>query len=530
MTDFPILTAIIATPLIGAVVVALLPSRRPEVIKAVGYGFTIATLGLACWLLADFSTKNAFFQFVENQPWLPGIGSRYIVGVDGISLFMVVATALLMPLSLLASQRYPSQRPKAFTAWFLLLEFALLGVFLSLDLIMFFVFWEILLVPMYFLIQGWGHERRRYAALKFFLYTSVGSALMLACILTLGFLHQAATGALTFDYRVLAAWGYHGLSLTTETLLFLGFMTAFAIKLPLVPFHTWLPDAHTEAPTAGSVVLAGVIIKMGAYGFLRFSFELFPHASVNLAPLLLTLGVIGILYGAIVAAMQKNLKRVIAYSSIAHMGFVIVGIFSFTVLGLDGAVFTMLSHPLTTGALFLVVGMLYERRHTYDMSEYGGVWRSAPMLTAMFMIAMVAGIGLPGFSGFIGEFLSLLGTFVSRRPWAIAGAIGVIFAAVYMLWAFQRVFMGKPSALTLRMPDVSLREVLVVAPLLALSLFLGLYPKAALDRIEPSVKRTIVNVELKTGYHEKRPKGYAKTTLPKGITSNESIRLGLGGP
>jgi NADH-quinone oxidoreductase subunit M len=530
MTDFPILTAIIATPLIGAVVVTLLPSRRPEIIKAVGYGFTIATLGLACWLLADFSTKNVFFQFVENRPWLPGIGSRYIVGVDGISLFMVIATALLMPLSLLASQRYPSQRPKAFTAWFLLLEFALLGVFLSLDLIMFFVFWEILLVPMYFLIQGWGHERRRYAALKFFLYTAVGSALMLACILTLGFLHQAATGALTFDYRVLAAWAYHGLSLTTETLLFLGFMTAFAIKLPLVPFHTWLPDAHTEAPTAGSVVLAGVIIKMGAYGFLRFSFELFPHASVNLAPLLLTLGVIGILYGAIVAAMQKNLKRVIAYSSIAHMGFVIVGIFSFTVLGLDGAVFTMLSHPLTTGALFLVVGMLYERRHTYEMSEYGGVWRSAPLLTAMFMIAMVAGIGLPGFSGFVGEFLSLVGTFVSRRPWAIAGAVGVIFAAVYMLWAFQRVFMGKPSALTLRMPDVSLREVIVVAPLLALSLFLGLYPKAALDRIEPSVKRTIVNVELKTGFHEKRPKGYSKTTLPKGITNNESIRLGLGGP
>jgi NADH-quinone oxidoreductase subunit M len=525
--DFPILTAIIATPLIGAVVVLLVPSRRPELVHAAGYGFTVATLGLTCWLLANFATKQVFFQFVENRPWLPGLGSRYIVGVDGISLFMVLATALLIPVGLLASQRYPSARPKAYTAWFLLLEFSLLGIFLSLDLIMFFVFWEILLVPMYFLISGWGHENRQYAALKFFLFTAAGSALLLACTLILGFLHQASTGVLTFDYRVLAAWSWHGLSSTTETLLFLGFMAAFAIKVPLIPVHTWLPDAHTEAPTAGSVVLAGVIIKMGAYGFLRFSFELFPHASVDLAPVLLALGVTGILYGAIVAAMQKNLKRIIAYSSIAHMGFVIVGIFSLTVLGLDGAVFTMLSHPLTTGALFLLVGMLYERRHTYEISDYGGVWRPAPILTALFLFAMFAGIGLPGFSGFIGEFLSLAGTFVSRRPWAIAGAVGVILAAVYMLWAFQRAFMGKPSETTMRLPDVGLREVCVVAPLLAVSLFLGLYPRAAIDRIEPSIKRSIVNLELKTNFREKRPTGYAKTALPPGVTSDESIRLGL---
>jgi NADH-quinone oxidoreductase subunit M len=530
MSDFPILTAIIATPLIGAVVVMLIPARRPELVKAAGYAFTAATLGLTCWLLANFSTKNVFFQFVENRSWFPGLGSRYIVGVDGISLFMVVATALLIPVGLVASERYPTERPRSFTAWFLLLEFSLLGIFLSLDLIMFFVFWEILLVPMYFLIQGWGHERRQYAALKFFLFTAAGSALMLACTLILGFLHESSTGVLTFDYRVLAAWSFHGLAGTTETLLFLGFMAAFAIKIPLVPVHTWLPDAHTEAPTAGSVVLAGVIIKMGAYGFLRFSFELFPHASVDLAPLLLTLGVIGILYGAIVAAMQKNLKRIIAYSSIAHMGFVVVGIFSLTLLGLDGAVFTMLSHPLTTGALFLLVGMLYERRHTYDLADYGGIWRSAPVLTGLFLVAMFAGIGLPGLSGFIGEFLSLAGAFVSRRPWAIAGAAGVIFAAVYMLWAFQRAFMGKPSESTLSLRDVSVREVAVVAPLLVLSLFLGLYPRAAIDRVEPSLKRSIVNLELKTNFHEKRPNGYAKTALPAGVTSDQSIHLGLGNP
>jgi NADH-quinone oxidoreductase subunit M len=329
---------------------------------------------------------------------------------------------------------------------------------------------------------------------------------------------------------VLSALSWHGLSGTTETLLFLGFLAAFAIKVPLVPLHTWLPDVHTEAPVAGSVVLAGVIIKMGAYGLLRFSFELFPHASVDLAPLLLTLGVIGILYGAIVAAMQKNLKRIIAYSSIAHMGFVIVGIFSLTVIGLDGALFTMLSHPLTTGALFLLVGMLYERRHTYQLEEYGGIWRSAPVLTAMFLAAMFAGVGLPGFSGFIGEFLSLAGTFVSRRPWAVAGAAGVILAAVYMLWAFQRTFMGKPIGPNLKLPDVSVREVMVVAPLLALSLFLGLYPKLAIERVEPAVKRSIVNLELKTHFHEKRPKGYAPTKLPAGVTNSQSIQLGRGTP
>ena len=525
VADFPILTAIILTPLLGAVVVMFLPASRPEVIKSVGYLFSIATLALSLWMLWAFVTKDPFFQFVEDHSWIPGIGTRYIVGVDGISLFMVVITAVLMPLGLLASSKYPTHRPKAFVAWFLALEFTILGVFLSLDLILFFVFWELLLVPMYFLIQGWGHERKDYAAIKFFLYTAAGSAVMLASMLTLGFLHQSDTGVLSFDYRVLAEWGWQGLDGTTETLLFLGFMAAFAIKAPLFPFHTWLPDVHTEAPTAGSVVLAGVIIKMGAYGLLRFSFELFPHASIDLAPLMLTLGVIGIVYGAIVAAMQKNLKRVIAYSSVSHMGFVVLGIFSLTVFGLDGAVFTMLSHPLTTGALFLVVGMMYERRHTYEMDEYGGIWKSAPVLTGMFIIAMFTGIGLPGFSGFIGEFLSLLGTFISERPWAVVGATGVILAAVYMLWSFQKVFTGKPSTRHPRISDLNFREIAVVAPLLALSLFLGLYPKPALDRIEPSVKRTIVNLELKTDFEETRPEGAGKTKLP-GVQRGDSIDLG----
>src|SRR4029079_12062423 len=327
-----------------------------------------------------------------------------------------------------------------------------------------------MLVPMYFLILGWGHENRRYAATKFFLYTGAGSALLLASTLVLGFLHEADTGRLTFDFRQLAAW--NGLSGTAEVLLSIGFMAAFAIKAPLFPFHTWLPDVHTEAPTAGSVVLAGVILKMGAYGFLRFSFELFPQASVDFAPLIMTLAVIGIVYGSIVAAMQKDAKRVIAFSSVAHMGFILLGIFSITVFGLDGASFTMVSHPLTTGALFLVIGMLYERRHTRQIDAFGGIWRSAPKLTALFLIAMFARIGLPAFSGFVGEFLSLLGTFSVHRWYGVVATTGVILGAVYMLWMFQRVFTGVPEGENATMPDVNLREWMVVLPLLAASLFI----------------------------------------------------------
>ena len=502
--SFPLLLAIIATPALGAVVISLLPAGRPEVIKAFGYLFTVATAGLCGYLLWNFQAGQASFQFVYDKPWIPGLGVRFTLGVDGISLFMVVVTGLLFPLGLLASEKYIVHRVKAYVAWFLMLEMAIMGIFLTLDLIAFFVFWELMLVPMYFLILGWGSARRKYAAMKFFIYTGLGSAFLLASTLVLGFLHQADTGVLSFDYRVLADW--NGLSGTAEVLLFLGFMAAFAIKAPLFPFHTWLPLVHTEAPTAGSVVLAGVIIKMGAYGFIRFSFELFPQASVDMAPIMLVLAVIGIIYGAVVAAMQTDLKRVIAYSSVAHMGFVILGIFSLSVIGIDGAAFTMLSHPLTTGALFLVIGMLYERRHTREIAAYRGVWKAAPVLGGLFLIAIFAGIGLPGFSGFVGEFLSLLGTFVYDKPYAIVATLGVILAAVYGLWAFQRAFTGKPSGENAKMRDITFRELVVVVPLLALSLFLGLYPKPALDRIEPSVKIRVANLEKKSDYREpKKP-------------------------
>jgi NADH-quinone oxidoreductase subunit M len=501
--EFPILSAIIFVPFIGAIVCLLTPANRPEIAKATGYAATMLNFGLAAWLLWQFAPHVGSFQFVESQSWIPTFGINYTVGVDGISIFMVAITGLLFPLGLLASEKYIEHRVKAYVAWFLLLEGAVMGIFLSLDLIVFFVFWELVLIPMYFLIQGWGSGRREFAAMKFFIYTAAGSAFLLASTVALAFIHQADTGVLTFDYRVLAAW--NGLSGTTELILFLGFMAAFAIKAPLFPFHTWLPLVHTEAPTAGSVVLAGVIIKMGAYGFIRFSFELFPQASVDMAPIMMVLAVIGIIYGAIVAAMQTDLKRVIAYSSVAHMGFVVLGIFSLTVIGLDGAVFTMLSHPLTTGALFLIVGMLYERRHTREISAYRGVWKVAPVLGGLFLIAIFAGIGLPGFSGFVGEFLSLLGAWVSNEPFAIVGALGVILAAVYGLWAFQRSMTGKPTGENAAMRDISLRELIVVVPLLALSLFLGLYPKPALDRIEPSVKERVANLEKKSDYREPSP-------------------------
>lgn len=502
--SFPILTAIILMPLVGAIGVLLTPARRPELAQAIGYAASAATLGLAGWLLWSFEVGFGGFQFVEQNRWFDALGVGYIVGVDGFSIFMIAITALLFPIGLLASHKL-EHRVKAYVFFFLVLESAIMGIFLSLDLICFFVFWEFMLVPMYFLIAGWGSDRRKYAAMKFFLYTAAGSAFLLASILVLGFLHQADTGVLTFDYRVLSAW--NGLSGTAEALLFVGFMAAFAIKAPLFPFHTWLPDVHTEAPTAGSVVLAGVILKMGAYGFLRFSFELFPQASVDFAPLILTLAVIGIVYGAIVAAMQKDAKRVIAYSSLSHMGFVLLGIFSLTTIGIDGAAFTMLSHPLTTGALFLVIGFLYERRHTRIISEYRGIWRVTPILATFFLLATFAGIGLPGFSGFIGEFLSLLGGFIAARWWAVVATTGVILAAVYMLWLYQRMFTGVPDENTAKMRDVNVREVVIVAPLILLSLFIGLYPKPVLERVEPTVDRVMAHFERRTDYREpKAPK------------------------
>jgi NADH-quinone oxidoreductase subunit M len=499
--DFPLLTALIVVPAAGALLTLLMPARRPELTRVVGYVTSAATFGLAVYLLIQFDTGHSGYQFVSSHSWMPALGIRWLLGVDGISLFMVALTTLLIPIGMLASADL--EKPKAFTFWILILEMSSIGVFLALDTIVFFVFFELVLVPMYFLIAGWGHGDRRYAATKFFLYTMTGSAFLFVGLLSVAFLHQHATGHLTFDVRTLTAWSSSAssMSLTTAKWLFVAFAIGFAVKVPIVPFHTWLPDAHTDAPTAGSVVLAGVLLKMGAYGFLRFAIPMFPQAAVDLAPYLLVLAVIGITYGAIVAAMQPSLKRIIAYSSVAHLGFVVLGTFALTSQGISGGLFTMLSHGLTTGALFLLVGMLYDRRHTYELTEFRGLWKAVPVFGGLFIAATFAAIGLPGFSGFVGEFLALLGAFLTSRWYAVAAATGVILAAVYLLWAVQRVFMGEPDEKNSATRDIGFRELCTVVPLLGLSLFLGLYPKPVLDRLEPSVAALVTQVDSHSNHH-----------------------------
>ncbi|HEX5094500.1 MAG TPA: NADH-quinone oxidoreductase subunit M, partial [Acidimicrobiia bacterium] len=359
------------------------------------------------------------------------------------------------------------------------------------------------------LIAQWGHDKRRYSAMKFFLFTMAGSAFLFVGIVSLGFLHRGDTGTLTFDVATLTDWSSTPGNLATETarLLFLAFAVGFAVKVPLFPLHTWLPDAHTDAPTAGSVILAGVLLKMGTYGFMRYALPMFPKASVDLAPILLTVAVIGITYGAIVAAMQPNLKRIIAFSSVAHLGFVVLGTFALTREGVSGGVFTMLSHGLTTSALFLLVGMLYERRHTYELASYRGLWKAIPVFGGLFVAAAFASIGLPGFSGFVGEFLSLLGTFLTSRWWAVVATTGIVFAAVYLLWAVQRTVMGEPDGDNVGMRDLNVRELMTVVPLLGLSLFLGFFPSPVLDRVQPTVDRLIAHVEERGDYHPDVPRG-----------------------
>jgi NADH-quinone oxidoreductase subunit M len=510
-SGFPLLTSIIVLPAVGSLVCALLSRRRPELIRQTAFLFSTATGAIAVWLVVNFDRHNAGFQFVEQHSWVKDYGIGWHLGIDGISLFLVLLTALLFPLTIGAV--LPEHDDKAYFAWLLLLQAGCMGVFLALDLFAFFVFFELVLVPMYFLIGSWGHGNRTYAAVKFFIYTMFGSAVMLVGILVLVFLTAHQTGnPVTFDLVTLA--DAQALATNTARWVFLTFALAFAIKVPIFPFHTWLPDAHTEAPTAGSVILAGVMLKMGTYGFLRFGLYLFPEATHYFAPLFLTLGVIGIIYGAVVATMQKDLKRLVAYSSVAHLGFIILGTFALNRQGITGGVAQMINHGLSTGALFLLVGMIYERRHTRLISELSGLQRSAPIMAAVFTLVMMSSLGLPGLNGFVGEFLVLLGTFVTHRWYAVVAAIGVILAALYLLWGYQRVFHGpaEPPE-NAEVQDLRLREGLALAPLVGLIVFLGVYPKPMLERIEPSVNALIQHVgDAVPGFAEKQgPVPPAKT-------------------
>jgi len=487
-----LLTILILLPVAGTLALvgySFVSSRREEHYRWIALIATAATFVVSLLLLRGVGASGAELRFEENVSWIGYIGSRYHVAVDGVSLWLVLLTTLLMPISVLSSWTAIHKRQLSYYAFLLILESAMIGVFVSFDLLLFYLFFEASLVPMFFLIGIWGGERRIYAAVKFFIYTAVGSLLMLVGIISLYFIYH------TFDYvTLLQALAATPLTDRAEFWLFLAFALAFCIKVPLFPFHTWLPDAHTEAPTAGSVILAGVLLKMGTYGLMRFNLALFPNAARWAAPVIITLAVIGIIYGALVAMVQPDVKRLVAYSSVSHMGFVVLGLFSFTELGMQGALYQMLNHGVSTGALFLFVGFIYERRHTRMIGEFGGLAKPMPWFSTLFVIASLSSIGLPFLNGFVGEFFILLGTWTSRavsHSWltTMFAATGVIWAAVYMLWMLQRVVFGpitNPENAELR--DLNARELGLLVPLLLLMLFMGVYPRVFLDRSQPSVE------------------------------------------
>jgi NADH-quinone oxidoreductase subunit M len=491
---FPILTALIITPAIGAALVALASTRRPEWVRMIALLASSATGAMAVWLTASFEQGESGFQFVSRHEWIDAWGISWHLGVDGISLFLVLLTGVLFPLAIVGIDPHHDEKP--YLAWMLLLEAGVIGSFLALDLFLFFIFFEIVLVPMYFLIGGWGYENRKYAATKFFLFTMFGSAFMLVGLVATVFIASDDLGFVTFDLVQIAEGADFAAS--TGRWLFFAFAIAFAVKVPIFPLHTWLPDAHTQAPTAGSVVLAGVMLKLGTYGFLRFGLYLFPEATVWSRSLWLTLGVIGVTYGAIVATMQRDLKRLVAYSSIAHLGFIVLGMFAFTSQSISGSVLQMINHGVSTGALFLLVGMVYERRKTREISDLSGLQSVAPIFAATFTVVMLSSIGVPGLNGFVGEFLILIGSFDTARWWTVVAATGVILASVYLLWAYQRVFHGRPDGKGF--DELRWKEGAVLLPFVAVIVFTGVYPKPLLDRIEPSVDSLVAHVEERSDF------------------------------
>ena len=502
--SFPILTMLILVPFIGAVAVALTAKSRPEITKLIALIASVGTAALSIWLLFAFEQGEAGFQFSSQHAWIEQWGIGWHLGVDGISLFLIVLTGVLFPLAIVGIDAHhgPGQE-KPYLAWLLMLQAGVMGSFLSLDLFLFFIFFEIVLVPMYFLIGGWGYENRVYAATKFFLYTMFGSAFMLVGIIATAMLAREDVGRLTFDLVEIAENA--NFSANAGRWLFFSIAIAFAVKVPIFPLHTWLPDAHTQAPTAGSVVLAGVMLKLGTYGFLRFGLYLFPEAAVWSRSLWLTLAVIGIIYGAIAATMQKDLKRLVAYSSVAHLGFIILGTFAFTTQAISGSVLQMVNHGVSTGALFLLVGMIYERRKTRQIAELGGIQKVAPIFAAGFMIVMLSSIGVPGLNGFIGEYLILLGSFQTARWWTVVATAGVILAALYLLWAYQRVFHGEPDEANAAFPELRAKEAMVLLPFIAAIVFTGVYPKPLLDRIEPSVEALVTHVADNSAFNIPEP-------------------------
>jgi len=496
-TDVPMLSTLIFLPLAGAVLLLLVPNRdgqRDGFVRVLSLVLSLVVFALAILLWTRFDATSADYQFTERTRWIPAFGIEYSLGVDGISLLLVELTAFLTPLALLSSWDSIHSRVKAFSFFMLVLESAMIGVFLSLDLFLFYIFWDAVLIPMYFLIGVWGYERRVYAAVKFILYTMAGSVLVLIAIISLAFMHHAQAGSYSFDLLKLQALAFPAGGV--EALLFLAFALAFAVKVPLFPFHTWLPDAHVEAPTAGSVILAGVLLKMGTYGLVRFAFPLFPHAAATFAPYLAILAVIGIVYGALVSMVQPDLKKLVAYSSVSHLGFVVLGICAMNLQGVQGAVYQMLNHGVSTGGLFLLVGMLMDRRHTRLIAEFGGLKSVAPRFVAVFLVITLSSIGLPGLNGFVGEFLILLGAFRWHPGYVYVAALGVILSAVYMLWMFQRVNYGPVlNEKNRHLPDLSARERWVIWPIVAMAIVMGVMPGLFLAPMEPAVARVVQRMQ-----------------------------------
>lgn len=493
MVEYPLLTILIVVPALGALVVALIDGANVRLIRWTAFGVSLLEFIISVPLYFQY-VPGKDFQFVEKYPWIPSWGAWYHIGIDGISLFLVLLTTFLTVLSILASWTI-EKRVKEYMVAFLFLESTMIGVFVALDLLLFYLFWELLLIPMFLLIGVWGGPRRVYAAIKFFLYTMAGSVLMLAAIIYLYWNHYKVTGILSFDifdiYKV-------SVPASIVPYLFFAFAVAFAIKVPMWPFHTWLPDAHVEAPTAGSVILAGVLLKMGTYGFMRFCMPLFPQAVEEYKLIFLVVSVIGIIYGALVALVQEDIKKLVAYSSVSHLGTCMLGLFALTTESVSGSLLQMINHGISTGALFLLVGMIYDRRHTRLISEYGGIAKVMPVYATFFMITAFSSCGLPGLNGFVGEFLTLLGTFKVYPLFAILGATATILSAAYLLWMYKRVFFHEiVKAENLKLKDLDFREIFIMLAIVIPMFWIGIYPKPFLERIEPSVKGFIANVKVK---------------------------------
>jgi NADH-quinone oxidoreductase subunit M len=500
----PLLTLSWAVPLAGAILLLFIGNgdgTRNGLIRWLSLVVSLVTFAVTMAIWLAFDAGSAEFQLVERAPWIPAFGIDYYVGIDGISLLLVVLTGFLTPIALLSSWESVERKVKEFSIFLLALEAAMIGVFVSLDLFLFYVFWDAMLIPMYFLIGIWGYDKRIYAAFKFMLYTMAGSVLMLVAILALAYMHSEATGSYSFDLVKLYALQ---IAPETQRWLFLAFTVAFAIKVPLFPFHTWLPDAHVQAPTAGSIILAGVLLKMGTYGLVRFSFPLFPDAALAFAPWIALLAVIGIVYGALVAMVQPDMKKLVAYSSVSHLGFVVLGICAMNVIGVQGAVYQMLAHGVSTGGLFLIVGMLSDRRHTRLISEFGGLRHVMPRLTAAFFIITLASIGMPALNGFVGEFLTMLGAWLWDPRYVFVAGLGVILSAVYMLWMFQRVYLGRvTNHENETLQDLQPREWATVVPLCAMAIFMGVAPTLFTKPMEPAVTKVVQRVQSRQSFQVK---------------------------